>query len=909
MIIDEEEHLAHYGVLRRSGRYPWGSGGPEVANNRSFLDHVAHLKKQGLSDVEICIGMGIGRTDKDGVFHPSTTQLRAAKSIARHEEKQNEIAFAQQLKDKGMSNVAIGERMGKNESYVRTLLAPGAKDKADSLQATTKVLKDEVARKKYVDVGVGTQLGLEVAGKMGVSQTHMNTALAMLQEEGYEIHPLKTQQIGTGKDTNRKILAAPGTTWGEVQKNRDQIQQIDAFSEDLGRSFTVGSKHPPVSIDPSRLAVRYKEQGGSSTDGVIYFRPGLEDLSLGEAHYAQVRIKVGDNHFLKGMAMQKDDLPPGVDLLFNTNKSDTGNKLDALKKLEDDPDLPFGSITRPLVIGANTPDEHVKSAMNIVNEEGDWGKWSKSIASQVLSKQPPSLARNQLDMTYERREQDFNEIMGLTNPTVKKKLLESFADATDAAAVHLKAAALPRQSTHVILPIESMPPNEVYAPKYKQGEKVILVRYPHAGTFELPELRVNNHHPEARRVLGDAKDAIGIHESVAAHLSGADFDGDTVLVIPNNNRDIKTSSPLEDLKNFDPMKYKMPEPEGGFTPEEKRRKERRKQQLMGEASNLITDMTIRGASHEELARAARYSMVAIDSAKHNLDVKRAAADNSITSLKREYQKGPRGGASTIVSKAKSPIYLNDRKARPFPEGGPVDKETGQLVFVDTGKRRPDGELQKRRHKLLAVTDDAHELSSGTPIENLYADHSNRLKALANQARKEAINTPTLNYSSSAKRVFSKEVESLNAKLAVAERNAPLERQAQSIAQAVVKAKRDANPNLDDDDLKKVKTQALTVARNRMGANKKEKRVILTPEEWKAIQAGAISDNRLQKILRNTDLDQIKELATPRTQVLMSNAMTNRAKAMRESGYTRGEIADALGVSISTLDRAIEGGGA
>lgn len=909
MIIDEEDYIAHYGVLRRSGRFPWGSGGPEIASNRSFLDHVESLKKQGLSDVDICIGMGIGRTDKNGEFHPSTTQLRAAKSIARHEEKQAEIAQAQKLHDKGMSNVEVGKRMGVGESYVRTLLAPGAKDKADKLMSTANVLKEEVKNKTYVDVGAGTELGISVGSKMGISQTQLNTAVAMLQEEGYMVHSLKTPQIGTGKDTNRKILCPPGTPWSEVQKNRDKIQQIEAFSEDHGRSFGGLKKHPPVSIDPGRVAIRYKEEGGAGSDGVIYVRPGVDDLSLGSARYAQVRVKIGDGHYAKGMAMYNDDLPKGVDLLFNTNKSSTGNKLDALKELEADPDLPFGSITRPLLRNAGAPDEHVVSAMNIVNEEGQWGRWSKTIASQVLSKQGPTLARNQLDMTFERRQQDFEEIKALTNPTVKRKLLESFADSTDAAAVHLKAASLPRQSTHAILPIETMPPHEVYAPNYRHGEKVVLIRYPHAGTFEIPELTVNKRHPEAKRVLGDAKDAIGIHHSVAEHLSGADFDGDTVLVIPNNNREFRVSPALESLKNFDTGTYKIPphpdKPDELLFPKPTAG---RKQQLMGEASNLITDMTLRGASHEELARAVRYSMVVIDSNKHGLDVKRASADNGITALKREYQKGPKGGASTIISKAKSPTFLNERKPRPHSEGGPVDKATGRLMFVETGRKNQAGEVQKRRFKKLAVTDDAQELSSGTPMENLYADHSNRLKDMANQARLVAVNTPTLNYSPSAKRVYGSEVESLNAKLAIAERNAPLERQAQSIAQAVVKAKRDANPHLEDDDVKKIRIQALTEARNRMGANKKEKRVVLTPKEWEAIQAGAISNARLEKILRNTDIEQIKEMATPRVQVKMSNAMTNRAKSMRETGYDDREVADALGISLSTLRNALEEGG-
>lgn len=904
MIIDEEDYLAHYGVLRRSGRYPWGSGGPEVASNKGFVDHVAELKRQGMSESDICIGMGIGRTDRNGVFHPSTTQLRAANSIAKHELKQDEIRFAQSLKDKGYKNTAIAERMGRNESYVRTLLAPGAKDKADSLMTTANALKEEVKNKKYLDVGAGTEYGL------GVTQTKLNTAIAMCQEEGYVVHSLKQPQLGTGKDTTRKILTPPGTPWSDVQKNQDKIQLVSAFSEDGGRHFGGLKKHEPVSIHPNRVAVRYKEDGGANADGVIYVRPGVEDLSLGSAHYAQVRIKVGDSHYLKGMAMQHDGLPDGVDVLFNTNKSNTGNKLDALKELENDPDLPFGSITRPLIINPGHPDEHVKSAMNIVNEEGAWGKWSKTLSSQMLSKQSPSLARTQLDVTFERRQQELADIMALTNPVVKKKLLESYAEATDAASVHLKAAALPRQSSQVILPIESMKDTEVYAPNYRHGEKVVLIRHPHGGTFEIPELTVNNRHPEAVRVLGDAKDAIGINHKVAQHLSGADFDGDSVLVIPNNKKQVKISPALESLKDFDTMKYKIPEhPDKPGELLFPKISDGRKQQLMGEASNLITDMTLRQASHEELARAVKYSMVVIDAHKHALDHKAAARDFGIKALRQEYQQGPRGGASTIVSRAKSPTFRNELKPRPHPEGGPIDRVTGKRVFVETGRLNPDGTPHKRRYKKLAIEEDAHKLidEPGTPMERLYADHSNKLKDLANQARLASINTPRLNYSPSANKAYKPEVDSLMAKLAIAKRNAPLERHAQQVAKTVVNAKKAAHPNLEPDDIKKIKQQALTEARNRFGASKKERQITIEDKEWDAIQAGAITGTALGQILRDVNIDVVRERATPRTQKVMTKAMTSRARAMRESGYTRAEVADALGVSTTTLDLNLKGG--
>lgn len=876
--IPEDQYLAHYGILRKSGRYPWGSGGPETATNRSFLGYVAQLQKEGMSEAEIAAGMGI-----------TTTQLRASKSIAKNEERQNNINMATKLKDKGLSNVAIGERMGLPESTVRSLLEPSAKDKADILQSTSNMLRDQVKEKKYLDIGTG------VEHQVGISSTKLATAVAMLQEEGFKVHYLKVTQLGTGKQTTLKVLSAPDVSYSEVSKNRSQIKQIQSFSEDGGRSY-IGIQ-PPLSVSSKRIGVRYAEDGGTDSDGVIHVRPGVDDISLGGARYAQVRIAVDGTHYLKGMAMYKDDLPDGVDLVFNTNKKRTGNKLDAMKAMKDDPDNPFGAVVRQKI---DPVTGKVKSAMNIVNEEGDWDGWSKSLSSQLLSKQSPSLAQGQLNMTYERKKREFDDINKLTNPAVRKKLLESFADDVDSAAVHLKAAALPRQRSSVILPINSLKEGEIYAPNFRNGERVALVRYPHGGIFEIPELTVNNNHPQAKRALGQARDAVGINSKVAERLSGADFDGDTVLVIPNNKRQIKTAPALEGLKGFDPQRS-YPAYEGM-----KRMSARTKAIEMGQVSNLITDMTIRGASTQELARAVRHSMVVIDAEKHNLNYRQSAIDNGIAQLKAKYQGGPRAGASTLISRATSAVRVPERKPRPASEGGPIDRNTGQKRFVPTGEtytnRKGQQVLKTFESRKLAETNDAHTLSSGTPIEKVYADHSNKLKALANEARKTLVNVKTTPYSPAAKAAYANEVSSLRAKLNIAQRNRPLERNAQLLANAVVRAKREANPDMEASDLKKIQGLALAEARARTGAGKQ--RIDITPQEWAAIQAGAVSNNTLTQILANADLDRVKELATPRASIAMTDAKASRAKAMVDAGYTQAEIADALGVSLSTLKTVV-----
>ncbi len=301
-------------------------------------------------------------------------------------------------------------------------------------------------------------------------------------------------------------------------------------------------------------------------------------------------------------------------------------------------------------------------------------------------------------------------------------------------------------------------------------------------------------------------------------------------------------------------------------------------------------------------------MVVIDAEKHHLNYKQSAKDNGIAQLKKDYQGGPRAGASTLISKKKSEDHIDQRKLRPARLGGGVDPDTGRRVYIDTGatRRGKDGELIRKKEfvKKLDITDDAHTLTSGTRMEGIYADHSNRLKGLANTARLTAFKTPPLKYSSSAKRAYASEVASLDSKLALALKNRPKERMAILLANAETRAMRDANPNLDGDSLKKVKYQALTNARIRTGAAKYD--IIIEQNEWNAIQAGAISDNKLGEILKKADIDVVRSLATPPKSRLMTSSKSQRAQQLLALGYTRAEVAADLGVSLTTLDTSING---
>lgn len=891
-----EDILMHYGTPRHSGRYPWGSGDNPYQRSGDFLSRIEELKSQGLTETEIAKAMGM-----------STTQYRAQKSLAKDERRALDVARAKSLREDGLSLNEIAREMGfANDSSVRSLLNERSEARMNQAKKTAEFLKEQIAEKGMIDVGTG------VERELGISKEKLKEALAILEAEGYPVYGGRIQQAtNPGKHTTLQVVCPPGTEHKEIY-DYDNIHSVkDYISYDDGESFRKSFVYPE-SMDSSRLKIRYAEDGGIDKDGVIEIRRGVEDLSLGESHYAQVRILVDGNRYLKGIAVYSDDLPDGVDVVFNTNKKQGTPTGDVLKKITNDPENPFGSLIKEHGGQSYYDDPNgkytdpvtgKKQSLSLINkraEEGDWGEWSDHLPSQFLSKQSMTLINKQLDLATKDKFAEFDEICSLTNPTVKKALLKSFADDCDSAAVHLQAAALPRQKYQVILPVTDMKDDEVYAPNYKNGEKVALIRYPHGGTFEIPILTVNNKQPTAKRMLDNALDAIGINSKVAERLSGADFDGDTVMVIPTGGKVKVTSTPpLKGLEGFDPKLEYGGKKEGTFKPMKNTQTE------MGKISNLITDMTLKGATQDELARAVRHSMVVIDAEKHKLDYKQSERDNGISALKKKYQGTVdengryHEGAATLISRAKSETSVLKRKGSPI-----IDKETGEQRYKEVYEEYTDknGKVKVRTQAStkMAETKDARTLSSGTPQEEAYADYANNMKSLANRARREMMNTGKIAYSASAKRTYQAEVDSLEAKLNVALKNAPRERQAQILANAAVKAKKQENPDMTKGEIKKANQQALTAARNSVGA--KREPIQITDREWEAIQAGAISENRLTQIINNVDTDKLRQRATPRATTTLSSAKVNKIASMNASGYTTAEIAEALGVSASTVSK-------
>ena len=916
-----EEILMHYGVGamdgapgRGSGRYPLGSGADPNQHSGNFASRVRELRKQGLSDKEIVVALDL----------KSTSELRTQYSISVNTERAAKVSRARAMLEEGKTQAEVARELGVNESTLRSLLNEKSEARTNSAQATADFLRKQIDEKGMIDVGTG------VERELNISKEKLNQALAILEEEGYVVHGGGVPQVtNPGKQTNIRVICPPGTEHREIY-NFENVHTVTDYKcrldENGNEVFEKGFEYP-ASLDSSRLQIRTKDyicpdgHAAIEKDGLIEIRPGCADLDLGESQYAQVRILVDGTHYIKGMAVYSDNLPDGVDVAFNTNKATEAAALKPIKTT--DPNNPFNSLLREEGGQYHYIDENGEKQLGLINKtrhEGDWEDWSDSLPSQFLSKQSQQLIDRQLGLALSDKRAEYEEICSLTNPAVKRALLQDFAEGCDADAVSLQAAALPRQKYQVILPVSSLSENEIYAPNYQDGETVALIRYPHGGTFEIPILKVNNKNPEGREMLGDTpSDGVGINHEVAARLSGADFDGDTVMVIPCNSAKssvkINSTPALKDLEGFEPTteyaytdKYTDAKGKDHYIRNGREFKAMTKNQTqmeMGKVSNLITDMTLKGATEDELARAVRHSMVVIDAEKHHLDWKQSEVDNDIASLKKKYQYrvdedgNPHEGASTLISQAKSPVNVLKRKGTPR-----IDPDTGELIYKEVEETYVDkkGKTRVRTQEStkMAETKDARTLISDadTPQERAYAEYANSLKAMANNARKEILSTGRLKYNASAKETYREEVDSLMAQLNVAWKNAPRERQAQLAANSEIEAMKKANPDMTKKEIQKQGQMALSRARSRYGAQRTK--INITPRGWEAIQAGAISDSILTEILRFADGEQVRAYATPRTTTTISTGKQARIKAMANSGYTTSEIASALGVSNSTV---------
>jgi len=951
--------IKHTGTPRHSGRYPYGSG-KNPQRSKSFGTLVSELRKEGMSDPDIAKSFGL----------TNTTALRAKIHVESEAAYAARAAMAYRLRAKGNSDVAIARRMGASPNSVGNWLKPEIQERHKATAATRDTIQSEADKKGMIDVGEASNY------LIGVNKTKMDTAVAELKEKGYVLAPIQTQQMGTANKTTVRALLSPETmakakadyiikdptAWKKLTKDEkdykiaylfaskhaEDIQLMGAWSSDDGLTFN--TVKPPVSIDSKRVMVRFDNDipSGSNMDGVIQIRRGVPDLALPpDKHYGQARVAVDGTHYMKGMVIYAyGDMPDGVDVVYNTVKDSSVGKLGAMKKMNKVVDIEdggsiyvdkdgkqkineFGASIRQTTYTDKKGKEQ-QSALNIVGfvgkqdsgVEGGWQTWSKTLSSQFLSKQPTELAKQQLNLAYLDQKDTFDSYSKITQAAVKQRLLDSFADDCDSKAVHLKAAALPRQTSNVLIPITSLKDNECYSPSYRPGEQLVLIRYPHAGTFEIPIVTNNLKNKEAISVLGNGTDAIGTTPHTAQKLSGADFDGDTVIAIPYNPKTIRASATVKDLQEFNPKKA-YPPVKGipVMTAQQKG-------DQMGKISNLISDMQVRGAPLDKVIRAVKHSMVVIDAEKHELNYKQSYIDNRIAELKVEYQGGtltnPRG-SSTLISRSSSEERPFKRKpltkdqalatGRTLVRKGAysVDVKTGEKVYnyTNEGYTNKKGKfikLHNPKSTKMYETNDAYTLISKSreEIEIVYANYANSMKALGDLARKESASIKMSPYNQSAKLAYAPEVASLNAKLDIAKANKPFERRVHTTGNKILRIRVEANPDMDASQIKKLRGQILATQRVRVGANKQP--VPITQKEWDAIEAGAISTNLLQQILSNTNLDVVQSYAIPRTKTVMSDSKVARARIYQSQGRALSEIADALGVSVSTLSRALKGEG-
>ncbi len=959
--------LIHSGVAhdenppgRGSGRYGWGTGANPFQHQFDFLSEIDKLKEKGLTENQIA-KMLIG--DK-----ATTTQLRARITIAKNDIKKGQVFRAKELYDKYGNYSEVGRMMDVSEGTVRGWLKPVMEERLDRYTETANMLKAAIDKKGMINISKHAEHYL------GCTQYTKDVAVSMLEEEGYVKGWFQVEEPGTGKMMTITALAPPGTTRSEIYKNRFNVQPIQTFTPDEGKTWW--TPEFPESLDSKRVYIRYAEDGGTLKDGVIELRKGVEDLSLDGSLYAQVRIAVDGTNYMKGMAIYSDDIPDGYDVVYNTNKkrgvpaidknavynpeNDTWSGKEVLKRMkvnketgEVDQENPFGALIKAPkeVDGVIMPggqrhyiDENGNEKLSPINklrDEGDWDSWSRNLASQFLSKQPINLIHQQIDASIQSKREEFEEIMNLTNPVVKKKLLGTFADDCDATAVELSVQGFKNQAFQVLLPVPDLKKDEIYAPNYDNGDTVALVRYPHGGIFEIPILRVNNNSKPAKSIMEGAMDAVGINPEVAEQLSGADFDGDTALVIPiaSNNLNVKSRPYLDSLKNFDNKAlYKLPDDAPKVT-------QQTMEIEMGKVTNLINDMTVGGADFDEIARAVKHSMVVIDAKKHHLDYQQSARDYKINDLKREYQgtnpkTGQPAGASTILSKASSKVRIDERKEvnrvtdmtpeeyEMWKEGKKIYHPTGNKIKVkidDPADMTPD-ELQlynsgrkvyrvtnkprQMEEYRMNLTDDATELvrDRNNPKEMAYANYANELKRMGEEARKEYRSIRATPVDQEAKKTYATEVESLLSKLRTAEMNNPREQIATVMANAMFSERLASNPEMDREHRQREKNLAMTRARALVGAGKEP--INITDKEWDAIQANAISTDRLTRIVNNSNLDALKQRATPRDSSNSKDSLTtfqlNMIRSMGNSGmYTQKQIADKFGVSASVISQILK----
>lgn len=334
----------HEGSIPHSGRYEWGSGENPLQHDNSFVATCLKVRKEALNSskkrltnaqvaelmgmtkkeyfnqmaVELKHYKNLSTSELEDTLGINSSEVRTIKTILKEMRMTENIQTAIKLRnseDPPLSNSEIARRMGTNESNIRNWLKEGAQLKVDKTRLIADSLARQVQEKKALDVGAGVEL------ELNTTDTNLKTAIALLKEEGYNVYDMKTAQLtNPGRFTNLKVLADKDLTFKDVAvMQRDgTISSVAEYATDNGKTFC--NIYEPESVSSKRIYVRYFEDGGADRDGTIELRRGVDDLSIGSLNYAQVRIAVDGKGYMKGMAVYRDDIPPGYDAVYNSRK-------------------------------------------------------------------------------------------------------------------------------------------------------------------------------------------------------------------------------------------------------------------------------------------------------------------------------------------------------------------------------------------------------------------------------------------------------------------------------------------------------------------------------------------------------------------------------------------------------------
>ena len=179
-----EDYIEHYGMPRRSGRYPWGSGENPYQHAVDFIGRVEQMRKDGFSYIDEDGKVWTGDTGIAKSMGLTTTEFRTELSICKNERRAYNVATAKSLKEDGLGETEIArrmsERLGKdiNESTVRSWLDKDSENRMNTAKEKAQYIKEQIDKKGIVEIGAG------VDRQLGISPEMMKQVKYILDRDG-----------------------------------------------------------------------------------------------------------------------------------------------------------------------------------------------------------------------------------------------------------------------------------------------------------------------------------------------------------------------------------------------------------------------------------------------------------------------------------------------------------------------------------------------------------------------------------------------------------------------------------------------------------------------------------------------------------------------------------------------------